>query len=65
MTNDELADKVKEWRGKIPARLAAEALGIPKRTFDNIEQGRGFPYPQLLLTGMKTVRLDEARKNNG
>jgi hypothetical protein len=59
MTNDELARQVKAWRGKIPVRIAAEVLGIPKRTFDNIEQGRGFPYPRLLLATIKTTKLDK------
>jgi hypothetical protein len=53
MTHEELARHVREWRGRIPVRLAAEMLGIPKRTFDNIEQGRGFPYPRLLLTALE------------
>ena len=44
----DLAARVKAWRGKVPAREAAEILGIPRRTFENIEQGRGFPYPRLL-----------------
>lgn len=48
----DLAKKIKEWRGKMPAREAAEVLGIPKRTLDGIEQGRGFRYPRLLEIAM-------------
>lgn len=54
-TTADLAEKVKAWRGKVPARVAAELLGIPKRTLDGIEQGRGFPYPRLLLATMETI----------
>jgi hypothetical protein len=54
----DLALKVKAWRGKTPARIAAEHLGIPKRTLDNIEQGRGFPYPRLLEIAMQTIKLE-------
>jgi hypothetical protein len=54
----DLAAQVKAWRGKVPARIAAELLGIPKRTIDNIEQGRGFPYPQLLLHALKTIPIE-------
>lgn len=52
MTNDDLAAAVKAWRGRLPAREAAIELGIPKRTLDGIEQGRGFRYPELLLRAM-------------
>ncbi|TPI11251.1 XRE family transcriptional regulator [Mesorhizobium sp. B4-1-3] len=35
------------------AETAAKALGIPKRTFECIEQDRGFPYPLLLRIAME------------
>jgi hypothetical protein len=54
----DLAAQVKAWRGKVPARVAAERLGIPKRTIDNIEQGRGFPYPRLLIHALKTIPIE-------
>lgn len=62
MNPTELAAEVRAWRGRVPVRIAAEVLGIPKRTFDNIEQGRGFPYPQLLLTALEAnkERIREA-----
>jgi hypothetical protein len=56
MSNEELANAVREWRGRVPAVKAAPVLGIPKRTFDNIEQGRGFPYPQLLMAALLVVK---------
>jgi DNA-binding XRE family transcriptional regulator len=57
----DLAAQVKAWRGKVPAREAAEILGIPRRTFENIEQGRGFPYPQLLLIALKATDPNEGK----
>jgi len=53
---DELADELRSWRrGDAPegeflfsAARAAEMLGLPLRTYEGIEQGRGFRYPQLL-----------------
>jgi DNA-binding XRE family transcriptional regulator len=58
ITAIDLAARVKAWRGKIPARIAAGTLGISKRTLDGIEQGRGFRYPQLLLIAMRAIRLE-------
>ncbi|TGT57316.1 XRE family transcriptional regulator [Mesorhizobium sp. M00.F.Ca.ET.170.01.1.1] len=48
--NEKLAQEVKAWRAEagFTAEAAAKLLGIPKRTFEGIEQGRGFPYPLLL-----------------
>lgn len=50
----ELARMVKAWRDKadIPASRAAQMLGIPARTLEGIEQGRGFRYPRLLLLAL-------------
>lgn len=52
------AQMVREWRtaANLTAARAAEALGIPKRTLENIEQGRGFPYPQLLALALQAFR---------
>ena len=49
-----LETEVRKWRGDIPARVAAPQLGIPVRTWQNIEAGRGFPYPDLLRLAMQT-----------
>ncbi|MER9713309.1 helix-turn-helix domain-containing protein [Mesorhizobium sp. M0174] len=57
--NEKLAQEVKAWRvkGGITAEAAAKVLGIPKRTFEGIEQGRGFPYPVLLRVAMESKTL--------
>lgn len=58
MTTEEkraLADAIREWRGSAPASAAAKALGIPLRTLQGIEQGRGFSFSQLLLHALKTM----------
>lgn len=55
--NAELAAILKKWRGvtpeqphgAFPVSRAAQILGIPKRTLEGIEQGRGFRYPRLLI----------------
>ncbi|EXL01429.1 helix-turn-helix domain-containing protein [Aquamicrobium defluvii] len=60
MSKDEkLAQEVKAWRAKggFTAEAAAKVLGIPKRTFEGIEQGRGFPYPALLRVAMESKTL--------
>lgn len=51
----ELENLCREWkeRKKLSNAGAAEKLGIPKKTFDNILQGRGFPYPQLLKIALR------------
>ncbi|KAA3448065.1 XRE family transcriptional regulator [Mesorhizobium sp. SARCC-RB16n] len=62
--NEKLAQDVKAWRAKegFTAEAAAKALGIPKRTFEGIEQGRGFPYPVLLRAAMKSNALQALRE---
>ncbi len=57
--NEKLAQEVKAWRAKegFTAEAAAKALGIPRRTFEGIEQGRGFPYPLLLRIAMESNAL--------
>jgi len=56
---EKLAQEVKAWRAKggFTAEAAAKVLGIPKRTFEGIEQGRGFPYPVLLRVAMESKTL--------
>jgi hypothetical protein len=56
----ELAKIVKEWRGKNSAQAAAHALGLPVRTLNGIEQGRGFRYPRLLIAAMESERTEMA-----
>ncbi|RWB26976.1 MULTISPECIES: helix-turn-helix domain-containing protein [Mesorhizobium] len=57
--NEKLAQDVKAWRTKegFTAEAAAKVLGIPRRTFEGIEQGRGFPYPVLLRVAIKSKTL--------
>jgi DNA-binding XRE family transcriptional regulator len=57
--NEKLAQEVKAWRANegLTAEAAAKALGIPRRTFEGIEQGRGFPYPLLLRIAMESNAL--------
>lgn len=54
--NEKLAQEVKAWRATegLTAEAAAKVLGIPKRTFEGIEQGRGFPYAVLLRVAMES-----------
>lgn len=55
MTPKQLAAAARKWRGEQPARVAAEQLGIPLRTWQGIEQERGFPYPDLLKVAFTTT----------
>lgn len=50
----EMARMVREWRDRadIPASRAAQMLGLPQRTLEGIEQGRGFRYPRLLALAL-------------
>ncbi|RAZ89479.1 XRE family transcriptional regulator [Mesorhizobium hawassense] len=56
---EKLALEVKAWRAEAgyTAEAAAKLLGIPKRTFEGIEQGRGFPYSLLLRVAMECNAL--------
>jgi len=61
MTDDdkaEIASKLKEWRAAadMTQSRAAQVLGIPKRTYEGIEAGRGFAYPQLLMLALHAFR---------
>lgn len=51
----ELARMLKDWRrsADLPASRAAQMLGISKRTYEGIEQGRGFAYPLLLTLAIQ------------
>jgi DNA-binding XRE family transcriptional regulator len=50
----ELASLMRSWRRKarINTREAGERLGISPRTVENIEQGRGFSNPNLLVLAL-------------
>lgn len=51
----ELAAMCRAWRAKaeLPASRAAQVLGMSKRTYEGIEQGRGFVYPILLVHAIR------------
>ena len=51
-----LAAAMKAWRAErgISAAVAAELLGLPKRTLEGIEQGRPFRYEKLLRLALNT-----------
>lgn len=53
----QLAAMMFGWRSElgITAETAAVKLGLPVRTLNGIEQGRGFRYPLLLTAAMKQV----------
>lgn len=56
MTPEGLARAVREWRGKkLSSETAARLLGLPPRTLQGIEQGRGFRYPKTLLLAMQAI----------
>jgi DNA-binding XRE family transcriptional regulator len=46
---------VKAWRSErgLSAAAAAEALGLPRRTLEGIEQGRDFRYEKMLRLALK------------
>lgn len=51
----ELAAALKEWRGAagMTQARAAEVLGMSKRSYEGVEAGRGFVYPQLLMLALR------------
>lgn len=54
----QLARQVRAWRGEHSQRDAAAVLGMSLRTYQGIEQGRGFNYSALLLQFVNTVTLE-------
>ncbi len=50
--------EVRTWRTSegLTIRQAGEALGIPHRTVEHIEQARGFRYPRLLMLALETLK---------
>lgn len=53
--NQRLAAELRELRGDISLASIAPEFGIPLRTLQGIEQGRGFKYPHLLRLAMKQI----------
>lgn len=58
--NAELAMLFRDWRAKadMPASRAAQLLGMSKRTYEGIEQGRGFRYPTLLILALRAIEKE-------
>lgn len=56
----DLAQIVKEWRGDMTVEQAAALIGLPARTLNGIEQGRGFRYPQLLMLALSATQNERA-----
>jgi DNA-binding XRE family transcriptional regulator len=56
--NLELAKLCREWReaSDLTASRAAQLLGMSKRTYEGIEQGRGFLYGQLLILALQAFK---------
>lgn len=50
-----LAKELRAWRGFAPRHVAAEALGIARRTIENIEMGGGYHAPKLLRIAMAAI----------
>lgn len=52
----ELAAAVKAFRAREGCNVAraAELLGIPARTIEGIEQGRGYRHPMLILLALRS-----------
>jgi putative transcriptional regulator len=51
----EVADLLAEWRhkGGLSQSVAAQMLGVSLKTYQGWEQGRGMPYPQLLVLALR------------
>jgi len=52
----DLAKAVRAWRGAMTMKEAAELIGIPWRTLEGIEHGRGFSYPEMLKIAMTATK---------
>jgi transcriptional regulator with XRE-family HTH domain len=52
---DPLAVALRAWRDRYGLSIpqAVDVLGVPQRTLEQIEQGRGFRYPALLLMALE------------
>lgn len=60
----EIAALVRQWRDRagISCARAAEILGMSRRTYEGIEQGRGFAYPTLLIVALQHYASDEKKR---
>ena len=53
--NERLAAELKSLRGEQSLASIAPKIGIPLRTLQGIEQGRGFKYPLLMRLAMQQI----------
>jgi transcriptional regulator with XRE-family HTH domain len=58
----EIADDLRTWRTANGLRAvdAAQALGVPLRTLEGIEQAKGFRYPDMLRLAMNGYKKGKA-----
>ncbi len=59
MKDQNLADTMKHFRkeNQLSQEAAAYLLGIPVRTIEYIESGRGFRYPKAIKLAMQSVTM--------
>lgn len=61
MDNRELAEYVREFRGERSRLEIANLLGMPRRTLEAIENGRGFRYPRMLVNVIQGWTFQEKK----
>lgn len=59
----ELAEFLKAWRARvfIPQTKAAELLGVSLRTYQSVEQGRGFRFETLLRLAVEHLEAGHGK----
>jgi DNA-binding XRE family transcriptional regulator len=64
ISKEDLAAQARAWRHQwmLSQKAAADLLGISQRTYEGIEQGRGFAYPSMLLAMLEMTQKDEGKK---
>lgn len=57
----ELAEFLKAWRARvfIPQTEAAKLLGVSLRTYQSVEQGRGFRFETLLRLAVANLEANK------
>jgi DNA-binding XRE family transcriptional regulator len=62
----ELAEFLKAWRARafIPQTQAAKLLGVSLRTYQSVEQGRGFRFEPMLRLAVEAIdaRWEKAKE---
>jgi len=53
----EIAEACREFSRQVgDDKTAATLLGLPKKTFDNMKQGRGYAHPVLFFHALARIR---------